>query len=128
MIDKETEIFNAVARALRENIKDIYVIGTEISSAPSKFPAVSLVQTNNAIVAEHSTFNSLENVVSEEYKAEAYSNLEKGKENQTKEIIKIISDVMSGFGYERTFCEPIPNADATISRRLGRFIKNNVIY
>ena len=127
MIDKETEIFNAVARALREKFKGIYVIGTEISQAPSKFPAVSIVQTNNSIRAEHSTFNSLENVVSEEYKVEAYSNLEKGKETQTKEIISAISDVMSDFGYQRTFCEPIPNADATINRRMGRFQKNNVI-
>ena len=127
MIDKETEIFNAVARALREKFKGIYVIGTEISPTPSKFPAVSIVQTNNSIRAEHSTFNSLENVVSEEYKVEAYSNLEKGKETQTKEIISAISDVMSDFGYQRTFCEPIPNADATINRRMGRFQKNNVI-
>lgn len=128
MIDKESEIFNAVARALREKFKGIYVIGTEISQAPSKFPAVSFVQTNNAIRAEYSTFNNLENVVREDYKAEAYSNLETGKEAQTKEIIKVISDVMSGFGYERTFCEPIPNADATINRRMGRYIKNSVIY
>jgi orotate phosphoribosyltransferase len=127
VIDKETEVFNAVARALREKIKDIYVIGTEISSAPPKFPAVSFYQTNNSLRQEHSTFENTENVVREEYKAEGYSNLEKGKEAQTKEILMVISDVLSDLGYERTFCEPIPNADATISRRMGRFIKNNVI-
>ncbi len=127
MIDKEKEIFNAVAKELRSKFKGIYVIGTEISSTPSKFPAVSFVQTNNAIRAEHSTFNSLENVVREDYKAEAYSNLEKGKETQTKEITTVISDVMSSFGYERTFCEVVPNADATINRRMSRYTKNNVI-
>lgn len=127
MIDKETEIFKAVASALRGKFKGIYVIGAEMSPTPPKFPAVSFVQTNNAIKAEHSTFYNVENVVTEDYKAEVYSNLEKGKEAQTKEITSVISDVMSGLGYERTFCEVVPNTDATINRRMSRYRKNNVI-
>ena len=127
MIDKETEIFQAVAAALREEYKGIYVIGAEMSSAPPKFPAVSFVQTNNAVRGAYSTFDSLENVVSEDYKAEVFSNLEKGKEAQTKEITSVISDVMSSFGYERTFCEVVPNADSTINRRMSRYRKNNTI-
>lgn len=127
MIDKENEIFDAVAKRLREKFPKIYVVGTEIVSAPPRFPAVSLVQTNNAIEPKHSTFNSLENVVREDYKAEAFSNLTKGKEAQTKEITAVISDVMCEFNYERTFCEPIPNADATIGRRVSRYSNKNVI-
>ena len=127
MIDKETEIFKVVATALRKKFKGIYVIGAEMSSTPPKFPAVSFVQTNNVVRNEHSTFDSLENVVSEDYKAEVCSNLEKGKETQTKEITSIISDVMSNLGYERTFCEIVPNLDATINRRVSRYRKNNVI-
>lgn len=127
MIDKENEIFKAVSSALRKKFKGIYVIGAEMSVAPPKFPAVSLVQTNNAIRNNFSTFDSLENVVSEDYKAEVFSNLEKGKETQTKEITSIISDVMCDFGYERTFCEVVPNTDATINRRMSRYRKNNVI-
>ena len=127
MIDKESEIFAAVAKALRAKFEGIYVIGAEMTSTPPKFPAVSFVQTNNAIRNEYSTFNSLENVVNEDYKAEVFSNLEKGKEAQTKEITSIISDVISGLGYERTFCEVVPNLDATINRRVSRYRKNNVI-
>lgn len=127
MIDKENEIFKAVSTALRKKIKGIYVIGAELSPAPPKFPAVSFVQTNNAVKSNFSTFDSLENVVTEDYKAEVFSNLEKGKEAQTKEITSVISDVMSGFGYERTFCEVVPNADATINRRMSRYRKNNII-
>ena len=127
MIDKENEIFKAVATALRKKNKNIYIIGAEMSPTPPKFPAVSFVQTNNALKSNFSTFDSLENVVTEDYKAEVFSNLEKGKEAQTKEITSIISDVMSGFGYERTFCEVVPNADATINRRMSRYRKNNVI-
>ena len=127
MIDKETEIFAVVAAALRKKIRGIYVIGAEMSSAPPKFPAVSFVQTNNANKSQYSTFYSLENVVTEDYKAEVYSNLEKGKEAQTKEITSIISDVMSELGYERTFCEVVPNNDSTINRRMSRYRKQNVI-
>jgi hypothetical protein len=127
VIDKETEIFKAVSSALRKKYKGIYVIGAEMSPTPPKFPAVSFVQTNNAIKAEHSTFDSLENVVGEDYKAEVYSNLEKGKEAQTKEITSIISFVMSSLDYERTFCEVVPNTDSTINRRMSRYRKNNVI-
>ena len=127
MIDKETEIFSAVAAALRSKIKGIYVIGAEMSATPPKFPAVSFVQTNNAVKSEHATFESTENVVTEDYKAEVFSNLEKGKEAQTKEITGVISDVMSSLGYERTFCEIVPNTDSTINRRMSRYRKNNVI-
>ena len=127
MIDKEPEIFEAIAKELRAKFSGIYVIGAELSSNPPRFPAVSLVQANNMIRNEFSTFSSLENVVREDYKAEVCSNLEKGKEAQTKEITRVISDVMGSFGYERTFCEPIVNADATVSRRMSRYTKNNVI-
>ena len=127
MIDKENELFNEISTALRRHFKGIYVIGAEMSSAPPKFPAVSFVQTNNAVRSEFSTFYSPENVVSEDYKAEVYSNLETGKEAQTKEITAVISDIMSGLGYERTFCEVVPNTDSTINRRMSRYRKNNTI-
>ena len=127
MIDKELEVFEYVASRLRKKYKTIYVVGTEITDTPPKFPAVSFVQTNNAIRTELSTFDSLENVVREDYKAEVFSNLEVGKEAQTKEIISDISAFMNELDYERTFCEPIPNGDSSINRRVARYIKNNVI-
>jgi hypothetical protein len=127
VIDKEKEVFNAVAGELRKKFKGIYIIGTELTSSPPKFPAVSFVQTNNAIRTEYSTFNNLESVITEDYKAEVCSNLEKGKEAETKAITAVISDVMIGFGYERTFCEIVPNTDTTINRRMSRYRKNNVI-
>ena len=127
MIAKENELFEVVATALRNKYESIYIIGAEISDTPPKFPAVSFVQTNNATKTQYSTFDSLENVVGEDYKAEVYSNLSKGKEAQTKEITSVISDVMRDHGYERTFCEIVPNADSTINRRMSRYRKNNVI-
>ncbi len=127
MIDKELEVFSAVAKKLRNKYENIYIVGTELADTPPKFPAVSFIQTNNGIKTEHSTFDSLENVVREDYKAEVFSNLETGKEAQTKEITGVISDVMQDLGYERTFCEPIANGDPTINRRISRYTNNNVI-
>ena len=127
MIDKEKEVFEVVASALRSKFKSIYVIGAELTDAPPKFPAVSFVQTNNVVKTRYSTFTILENVVGEDYKAEVFSNLATGKEAQTKEIISVISDVLSALGYERTFCELVPNGDASICRRIARYRKNNVI-
>ena len=128
MINNEQSVFDSVATELRNRIPKIFVVGTEIVSAPPRFPAISFVQTNNSVRVEHSTFESLENVVKEDYKAEVYSNLEKGKEAQTREIMEIISDVMTSLGYERTFYEMIPNPqDETICRKVSRYTKNNVI-
>ena len=127
MIDKENEIFNTVSSALRKKFKGIYVVGTELTATPPKFPTVSFVQTNNVIKENYSTFNNLENVAQEDYKAEVCSNLTEGKEAQTKEITNIISDIMSDLGYMRVFCEPVANADPTVNRRISRYRKNNVI-
>lgn len=127
MIDKEKEVFALVAERLHSKVPGIYVIGTELANTPPKFPAVSFVQTNNAVLSEFSTFDSLENVASEDYKAEVFSNLEVGKEHETKEITSLISDVMREVGYERTFCESIVNQDSTIHRRMSRYQKNTCI-
>ena len=127
MIDKETEVFKAVAKRLRKKFPGIYVIGTEMVSAPPQFPAVSFVQTNSAIQGRYSTFNSLENVAKEDYKVEVCSNLEQGKETQARDITTVITDAMSELGYVRIFCEPIVNADSTVHRRMSRYRKNNVI-
>ena len=127
MIDYENEIFSAVASAVREKFPGAYVVGTELISTPPNFPAVAIVQSNNSARTEYSTFESLENVVREDYKVEVYSNLITGKEAQTKAMTTVISDVFAEFGYGRTFCEVVANGDSTINRRISRFTKNNVI-
>lgn len=127
MIDYENDIFSAVASVVRESFPSAYVVGTELTSTPPNFPAVSIIQSNNVARTEYSTFESLENVVREDYKVEVYSNLITGKETQTKAITACISDVFAEFGYERTFCEVVANGDSTINRRISQFTKNNVI-
>lgn len=126
MIDNENNVFSVVSGALREIYEDIFIIGEEITSAPSVFPAVSIVQTDNRNNEKYSTFDNRENVAEETYKVEVYSNLQSGRSKQTKAITVTISDIMDALGYRRTFCNSVINADATISRRVSRFIKTNV--
>ena len=128
MIDNENLVFDAVTTALRAEFEDIFIIGVELVDTPPRFPAVSVVLTNSKINDRHSTFDKVDNVAIEEYKVEVASNLESDKaaKEQTKAIMAVIDGVMSGLFYPRSFCQPIPSADATITRRVARYTKNNV--
>lgn len=128
MINDETIVFQTVAAALRTAYNGIFVTGEELSSMPPKFPAVTIVQSQNEILTAHSTFDRLENVAGVSYKIEVFSNLQNSHQRfeQAREIGELISDTMVGMAYVRTFCKPIPNADATVSRRVLRFFKTTL--
>ena len=126
MIDNESIVFNKISTEVRKKYKTAYVIGTEITSTPPKFPAVSIIQIDNSVKDRYMTFVKIENVVREEYKVEVYSNLTEKKEKQTKEITAYISDLFESLGYKRTFCQSVDNADATIDRRISRFVNENI--
>lgn len=129
MINDEATVFETVANALRNAYSGIFVIGEELSSTPPTFPAVTVVQTNNEILTQHSTFDRLENVAGVAYKIECFSNLQDSRQRfeQARAISELVSDTMVSMGYIRTFCQPIPNATATISRRVLRFQKNTLV-
>ncbi|MEG0898500.1 MAG: hypothetical protein RSF40_02165 [Oscillospiraceae bacterium] len=128
MIDREKEVFNDITQALRNRlgIDGIYIIGTSMTSSPPKFPAVSLVKIWNKVNKNGTTFEKIENVVSEEYKAEICCNKDIGKEEEAKKIVSIIDEIISKKGYVRVFDEPIANTDPNIARRIARFKNENV--
>ena len=128
MIDNEDIVYNAVSAALRARFGGIFIIGAELTDTPPRFPAVSIVQTNNEVNKKHSTFDKVDNVASEAYKFDVYSNLEAQRDakQQTKDIVGVIDAVMSGLFYPRTFCQPVPAADSKTTRRVARYTKNNV--
>lgn len=129
MIDNEQLVYDRVSDAVRSAFDGIFIIGTEINDAPPRFPALSIVKINSEVNKRYSTFESVENVVSEEYKFVAYSNLENSREaeQQTREIIAVADGVMCDLFYPRTFCQPIPSADSKITRRVARYKKTDVI-
>lgn len=130
MIDNENLVYDKVSEALRKAFTGIFISGVELASTPPQFPAVSIVQTNSGINKKFSTFDKVDNVASEIYKFDVYSNLEVSKDakQQTKDIVAVIDSVMSSLHYPRTFCQPIPNADTKITRRVARYKKDNVTY
>lgn len=121
MIDKELEVFNAVADKLREKYSTIYIVGDELVNAPKTFPAVVLRKSSSSINKSFSTFDNIENVVRETYYCTIYSNLERGKTAQCKEIANEINEVMNELRYARTYEEQIFNADPSIGRRVLKF-------
>lgn len=121
MIDKELEVFNSVADKLREKYSTIYIVGDELVNTPKTFPAVVLRKSSSSINKNFSTFDNIENVVRETYYCTIYSNLERGKTAQCKEIANEINEVMNELRYARTYEEQIFNADPSIGRRVLKF-------
>ena len=111
MIDVESLIFSQVAEALRVAFPGIFVSG-EYVDTPAKFPAVTLVESDNTIVQRMRTAN-IENV---------YTNTVGYKKSEAKDIMEAVDGEFSKLGFARTMCNPISNlSDATIYRMVARY-------
>ena len=121
MINVESEIFNTVAKAVREKYPSVFMSG-EYIKAPSKFPFVSLVEMSNTAYDRTQTSGSLENHASLMYEVNVYSNKKSGKKSECKAIATLIDNELATLGFSRTMLQPIPNMDdATIYRMIGRY-------
>ena len=121
MINIETEIFNDVSTKVRTSVPDIYMSGEYVKSPPS-FPAVFLIEKDNAPVIETQTSTELENHANLMYEVDVYSNKKSGKKTECKKIIALIDKEMSALGFTRIMLQPIPNMDdATIYRMTARY-------
>ena len=122
MIDIENEVFTHVASALREQFSGIFVSG-EYVSAPPSFPAVTLVEDDNATYERTLDSSGEENHAQVMYTVNVYSNKSAGKKTECKAIISTIDRLMLGMGFIRTGRSPveIPNADTSIYRMIARY-------
>ena len=132
MINVENEIFDIIARAVRNAYPDIYMIGEYVKS-PSKFPCVSLVEMDNSAYLRTQTDSSVENHAELMYELNVYSNKKSGKKSECKAIASLIDNEMAALGFGRSMLQPIPNMDdATIYRVTGRYravvSKDKIIY
>lgn len=130
MIDNEQLVYDEVSTALRNAFDIIHIVGVEITDAPPRFPAVSIVKKNSGVNTKYSTFENVENAASEEYEFGIYSNLESEKEakRQIKNILAVVNGVMcDDLFYIRSFCQPIPNADTKYTRNIARYKKTDVV-
>lgn len=121
MIDIEKDVFNIVAKAVRNVYPDIYISGEYVKSPP-KFPAVSLVEMDNSTYTRTQTSDNVENHVDLMYELNVYSNKTSGKKSECKAIASLIDNELAALGFSRTMLQPIPNMDdATIYRMTGRY-------
>ena len=120
MIDVESLIFSQVAEALRVAFPGIFVSG-EYVDTPAKFPAVTIVESDNAIVQRMRTAN-IENAATLMYEVNVYSDKASGKKSQCRSIMKFIDDMMYQRNFRRISLSPIPNLEnATIYRLVARY-------
>jgi hypothetical protein len=121
MIDIENVIFNRVATKVRDEYPDIYMTGEYVKS-PSSFPAVSLVEMDNATRTDTIDSGSNENHANVMYEVNVYSNKATGKKSECKDIIALIDKEMLTLGFARNTLTPVPNMnDSTIYRMVGRY-------
>ena len=121
MIDIESAVFNAVVTKVREQFPNIYMMGEYVKS-PSSFPAVSLVEMDNAVRTDTIDSGSNENHANVMYEVNVYSNKTTGKKSECKAIIALIDQEMLALGFVRSTLTPVPNMnDSTIYRMVGRY-------
>ena len=119
MIDPENIIFSTVATALRDKY-DVFVSG-EYTDLPAKFPAVTIVQIDNAIVQRMRTTN-IENAVSVAMEVNVYTNTVGYKKSEAKDIMETVDEEFTKLGFARKMCNPVANLqDATIYRMVARY-------
>jgi hypothetical protein len=132
MIDIENTVFDIVAKVLRAEYPDIYVVGEYVKSPP-KFPCVSLVEMDNQTYQQTEDSGNVENHASVMYEVNIFSNKNKGKKMECRAVATLVDEQMLALGFARTMLQPIPNLDdATIYRMVGRYSavisKDKIIY
>lgn len=125
MIDVESSIFNAIAKAIRAKYKSKYpnlmVVG-EYMSAPTKFPCISIEESDNQAYDRTATSENPENHAYVLYEVNVYSNATSGKKYICKELIGAVDEEFKKYGFRRITLMPVPNlADATIYRMTARY-------
>lgn len=131
MIDIEAKIFSYVAERVRVEYPDAYITG-EYVRTPPKFPAISIIETENEVYRNGRDTN-IENFASIFYEVNVYSNKKTGKKSECREIIGFVDKCLENLSLTRTMLSPVPNLeDASIYRMVARYraivSKDEVIY
>lgn len=131
MIDIEDDIFELVSSAVSASFPDTSIVGKQ-ARIPSKFPCVSIVESDSYTISYTQDSESNENHASVMYSVDVYSNKAKGSKSECKAIMSAIDDVLIRKGFARTMKQPISMDDATKYRITARYSavvsKNKTIY
>ena len=114
MIDFMNEIFSTVAMSVRELHPGVTVTG-EYTRQPSKFPCVTLDETQNVTVSSLVDSSDVEHFAGLTYRLQVFSNKASGKKAEAREIFATTDEVMRGLGFRRITYTTTPEIyDSTI--------------
>lgn len=119
MIDVENEIYTRLVNAIRKKFGKISISG-EYVSAPSHFPHISIIESDNYVSNLDSSDKERYSTVV--YEINIYSNKRVGKKSECKAIAQTIDEIMYTLNFKRRAMTPVPNLnDATIYRIVARY-------
>ena len=121
MNDIESLVFTPIAQEVRAQFPGSFVTG-EYVKAPSKFPHVSIVESDNYMSIGHRDTSNAEKYSTVVYEINVYSNKTSGKKTECKQIMALIDHMMYARNFTRLSLTPVPNMDdATIYRITARY-------
>lgn len=114
MIDVNNEVFQAVATAARNSHTGITVTG-EYTRQPSKFPMVTLDETQNVMVDRLEDSSNEEKFAAVTYRLQVFSNKQSGKRAEARAIFATADAEMRRMGFRRVTYTTTPEIyDSTI--------------
>ena len=121
MIDIENWIFDPIAEAVHSEFPGSSIAG-EYIRAPSRFPHVSLVESDNYVNEQFLDSSDAERYATVMYEVNVYSNKTSGKKAEARSILKLIDRMMYERNFTRIAMTPVPNLeDSTIYRLTARY-------
>ena len=114
MIDFNNEVFTNVATAVRNEHLGTTVTG-EYTRSPSKFPTVTLDETQNVMVDNLEDSSNAEKFAGVTYRLQVFSNKQIGKKAEAREIFATADAEMRRMGFRRVTYTTTPEIyDSTI--------------
>lgn len=114
MIDKLNEVFTNVATCVRAEHPTANVSG-EYTRKPSKFPAVTLDETQNVMIDSLEDSSGAENFAGVTYRLQVSSNKRTGKKAEARAIFATADAEMRRMGFRRKTYTTTPEIyDSTI--------------
>lgn len=114
MLDFNNEIFTTVAVSVRDKHTGCTVTG-EYTRMPSKFPAVTLDETQNVMVDRLEDSSNAENFAGVTYRLQVFSNKRTGKKAEARAIFATADAEMRRMGFRRVTYTTTPEIyDSTI--------------
>lgn len=114
MIDRLNEIFTTVATRVRDQHTGTTVTG-EYTRTPSKFPTVTLDETQNVMVDRLEDSSNAENYAGVTYRLQVFSNKQTGKKAEARAIFATADAEMRRMGFRRVTYTTTPEIyDSTI--------------